>query len=377
MLRVTAFLLVICSALDACACNIPVFRYALERWQADQLQLIVLHSQDLTAVQQQVIQEISARSLAAGGTVNMQVQSLDVRHPVPERFRHLQLPAAAAISEPTTWLLARMPQGEERIIWSGSLEDAQSETVYSSPARMELAKRLLSGQASVWLMLSGSDTAETDRQELRLKDMLAQLSEEIPFPDGIGLEGSELYSSIPLTMDFSVLRISRNDAGEQFLWDLVRHVSPERFESGRTLVLPVFGRGRVLEILSADKLDDESIQDLCFFLSGACSCQVKEQNPGFDLLMATDWEETLFLGGESPPDTGLLRQRQPVETGKSPELVPIAPGKSPAPTETESKPREESGEQAAPVKVSGGFPLWWSALGLLIVASLLAVVSRT
>ncbi len=56
------------------------------------------------------------------------------------------------------------------------------------------------------------------------------------------------------------------------------------------VVVPVFGRGRALEVIPAADLTGSLIEDLTLYLSGPCSCQVKERNPGFDLLMATDWE---------------------------------------------------------------------------------------
>ena len=40
------------------ACNVPVFRYALERWQSDNYELLVLHQRDLTLEEQQKVDKI-------------------------------------------------------------------------------------------------------------------------------------------------------------------------------------------------------------------------------------------------------------------------------------------------------------------------------
>jgi hypothetical protein len=60
------------------------------------------------------------------------------------------------------------------------------------------------------------------------------------------------------------------------------------------LLVPVFGRGRALGILPlSGPLNVLRIEDMAVFISGPCSCQVKEENPGFDLLLAAAWEENL------------------------------------------------------------------------------------
>ena len=63
------------------------------------------------------------------------------------------------------------------------------------------------------------------------------------------------------------------------------------------------------------------MEDLTLFLSGACSCQVKEQNPGFDLLLSADWNAELFGEGVDPPAPRTTRDRD------SPTLLTIPPGR--------------------------------------------------
>jgi hypothetical protein len=89
----------------------------------------------------------------------------------------------------------------------------------------------------------------------------------------------------------------------------------------------VFGRGRSLQALRAADVDDDTVAEVCRFLCGACSCQVKELNPGFDLLLAVNWDERLFAPGEPIPT-------EPVPTDASdaaPQLLAIAPGRSSSP----------------------------------------------
>ncbi len=97
----------------------------------------------------------------------------------------------------------------------------------------------------------------------------------------------------------------------------------EASEKDEPLVAPVFGRGRALEVIPAKQLNASLIEDLTMFLCGACSCQVKERNPGFDLLLSTDWNRELFgEDGETPPTVTTL-QRTPL----LPSLLTIPPGR--------------------------------------------------
>jgi len=64
------------------------------------------------------------------------------------------------------------------------------------------------------------------------------------------------------------------------------------------IVLPVFGRGRVLDALHGDDWNSEMLVKVIDFLFGACTCQVKDGNPGLDLLFAVDWDSRVF------PDSG-------------------------------------------------------------------------
>ena len=48
----------------AIACNVPVFRYALERWPADPYEVFVLHEGALDAEAQQQLQQLRMASSA-------------------------------------------------------------------------------------------------------------------------------------------------------------------------------------------------------------------------------------------------------------------------------------------------------------------------
>ena len=222
-------------------------------------------------------------------------------------------------------VIVRLPHPRRALTaWQGALDQALQSALVDSPIRRELAQRLLRGDSVVWLLVASSDV-ERNRPVKKLLDEQCQaLGGRIALPEGIGLPGSELYSDVPLLVQFSVLEIDRHDPQEQFLLQVFEHLQPEAFASDEPLVVPVFGRGRALEVIPATVVTPQLVADLTIFLCGACSCQVKEQNPGFDLLLSADWDRRLFgEGGLLPPpprSVGEVDRSEPV-------LLTIPPGR--------------------------------------------------
>jgi len=64
-----------------------------------------------------------------------------------------------------------------------------------------------------------------------------------------------------------------------------------------TMVFPFYGRGRALFALVGEGINTENIEDVCAFLLGPCSCQVKAMAPGVDMLVRADWD-SIFEEGE-------------------------------------------------------------------------------
>jgi hypothetical protein len=51
-----------------------------------------------------------------------------------------------------------------------------------------------------------------------------------------------------------------------------------------------------MEVIPHWEIDEVAIEDIANFFCNACSCQVKQANPGFDLLASVNWEQRLFNG---------------------------------------------------------------------------------
>ncbi len=96
---------------------------------------------------------------------------------------------------------------------------------------------------------------------------------------------------IPLKIDFSMLEVSREDPAEAVFIAMLLSVEDDLHDfSDSPMLFPAFGRGRVLEPLIGKGITPDNLLTYCVYLCGACSCEVKDQNPGMDLLLATNWD---------------------------------------------------------------------------------------
>lgn len=321
-----AALILLASTSIVAACNIPVFRFALERWRADACELVVFTEQPLSPADETLINELELSSTLKGGHANLNVLRVDVSQTKDQELRDLWITTKQKTNLVLPAAVVRSLEGKGQAInhWHGSLEELNAANLLSSPARTELLRRLQEGDSIVWLMIRSSDENRNRIVRDILTTQCKQLPKSIQLPEGIGLPGSELYSEVPLLLQFSVLEIAQDDPVEQYLIRQISGMKFDAFRNGVPLIVPVFGRGRALEVIPADQLNADLIQELTEFLCGACSCQVKEQNPGFDLLLTTDWNLALFgEDTEGPPSEAANGNGQK----KTPELIPIPPGR--------------------------------------------------
>ena len=322
-IRTSIAFVVVLSATIAIACNIPVFRYALERWRPDCCQVIVFHDGNLSDAQEQQLQTLERETADKGGSANAEITRSHISTEKDHKRKELWATLRTQPQVTLPYIVIRTSLGSGDMVnhWSGTLEDSPKANLFHSPIRRELSRRLLSGDSVVWLLLKSNDPVKNRAASDLLTVEFDRLSKKLELPDGIGMPGSELYSEVPLFLKFTVLEMDPKDPQEQLLISLMTGF--EAGEKDEPLVAPVFGRGRALEVIPAKQLNAGLIEDLTMFLCGACSCQVKERNPGFDLLLSTHWNRELFgEDGETPPTVTTL-ERTPL----SPSLLTIPPGR--------------------------------------------------
>lgn len=266
------------------ACQVPVFRYALERWEPASYKLTITPgSGGLTSAEKDAVQQLQHPPVPA----NLKV---DLAPPSDGPLITLHDPRSSAVSE-TTWQARQ-------------ISPENVETLLESPVRKELSKRLLSGQTAVWLLLESGDAAKDNAAFATLQSSLKTLTSQLKLPDGVTTQeealraqsagrhenADVLLTDLPLKIEFSILRVSRRDAREAVLMAMLMRLEPDLGDFiHEPMAFPVFGRGRALEPLIGKGIRDDNLLQTASYLCGACSCEIKDRNPGMDLLISADW----------------------------------------------------------------------------------------
>ena len=258
--------------IHASACNVPVFRYALERWPPGSFDVTLYHNGPLPPPEQAVANALKEASDKAA--VNFGLYVVDVPGPT---------------NVPLPWLTVDFPASRTAgaCAWRGPFTTEAGRRLLDSPARRELANRLVKGDSIVWVLIDG-DAAAT-----RLLDTESRrLEKQIAIPPANPSDPLTAGNS-ELKIAFSTLPIGRADPAEAIFVSMLLATDPALTNATGPAAFPVFGRGRVLTALTGRELNAESIDDVAGFVCGSCSCEVKEQNPGVDLLIAANWDEAI------------------------------------------------------------------------------------
>lgn len=328
-LRSLGLLLLVATSWRSCACTIPVFRYALEHWNAETYRAYIFSHGSLPADGQPLLTSLRDSS------ANLSVTLVDVDK--PDSSGALKLWKAQG-SPALPWLAVSFPEGTPSgadgtggtLAWSGALDAAGIGALLDSPARKQLRQHLLGGTSVVWVLLESGDAARDDKIAAYLQKQSADLAKRLQLPpQEPGVNESQLLSGLPLKVEFSVVRVARTAPEEKFFVALLLQpelnsqpelkprpeLNPQPDNREREpLVIPVFGRGRALPALTEKDLLPElhaqkdccphiagdvppaTLSDAAQFVTGMCSCDVKLLTPGGDLLIAADWETELMTG---------------------------------------------------------------------------------
>jgi hypothetical protein len=299
------------SATVASACNVPVFRYALERWTAEAYQVAVFHRGPLTTNEQALVKTLEKASDDAAA--NFVIQQVDVSAPVPAPLQALW---KAQTNSSLPWVVVRYPAANEaeQPLWAGPLSGEAVRSLLDSPARGNLVSRLAHGDSAVWLLLESGNRDQDQAAAQLLYVASRELEKTLRLPEADPSD-PQMRSELPLKIAFSTVRVSRGDAAEQMLVNMLLRMDADWGAVKEPLVFTVFGRGRALPPLAGKNLSASALTAVAEFIAGACSCEVKSMNPGFDLLLAADWdaliEGRVVKDSPPPPLTGMLGVASP------------------------------------------------------------------
>jgi len=310
------------------ACNVPVFRYALERWEPDAYSLLVFHRGPLSEADGASLDKLEGGE-ANAALCNINVRRVDLSRGTPDGLKELW----AQQGDPKLpWMVLCYPPRAPgwEVAWAGPLTAESAAQIMDSPARRELLRRLQQGEAVVWLLVESGD-AKRDTEVAKLLEAESErLAKSLELPEGIGEDGVTVLSSLPVRISFGTVRVPRKDKAEAAF---IRLATGGKDVDGPA-VIPVFGRGRALAVMSGDELKAEALEEAALFLCGPCSCMVKEQNPGFDLLLTANWDAVFAASFERA-------QGEPSARLPSLGVEPVAPSATSAAQPPTSAPAAE------------------------------------
>lgn len=296
----------------AFACQVPVFRYALERWEPDSYEVVVVGADLLDPAQREVLEFLGNAPLDREMPANLRVAQVNsdataeaAPAPAPasaDKLPDLEMPRLEL------YYPGRLREFLSEPFWTGKVTMENARKIVHSPMRTEIVRRILQGDSATWLLVESGNKEKDDAAEQKLVEFSGDAEETLKIPDGViganevsnteYLSPSDaenvLTSDVPLKIAFSVVRLSREDPQEEVLLGMLLSVEDDLGEyANEPIAFPVFGRGRILEPLIGAGLTRDNVLFDSSYLCGACSCQVKEQNPGIDLLVAAAWDAAL------------------------------------------------------------------------------------
>jgi len=294
--------LAVALAPGAMACITPVYRYALERWMPLPYQVVVFHGGK--AIESEDKQFVALRASLCASNANIEFRDVGVATPSTPEFQKLW---ESCQDKPLPWMVVCFPRNvaAEHPVWSVAFNAENIGRLLNSPARAHIARHLSAGDAAMWILVeSGRKELDAAKTELFQKT-LKKLSDEFTIAShdaaksfqASQVAGYPAAAAAPVAADitFGFTRIARTDAAEAVLLRMFfeyarKNAEPEISEPRAFLV---FGRGRTLGPLTGAEISEENITEATSFLSGPCLCEIKEQNPGVDLLMNVDWNDVL------------------------------------------------------------------------------------
>jgi hypothetical protein len=294
------------------ACTVPVFRYALEReaWSPDIYQVYVIHNGKLSEENTKALNLLQdASTLYSGGILehkseikypaNIKLTKIDVNQKTDNKVFYELIQKYKNLDKPL--LLLSMPKREGRdynIIWEGELTVTSAYYILDSPTRRMIPREIAKGHKIIWLFIDGDSKKENEEKLELLNNSVASFSKEFNenhgYVDDPANEGCEIDSN---KVDISIIRLSNKD---DLLTNILRAFESEFAETKSPSAFAIFGRGRVLGGCFAKSFNKETIEQACSYITGDCSCEIKQQNPGVDLLVSADWYKV--MAAEVPPE---------------------------------------------------------------------------
>ena len=139
----------------------------------------------------------------------------------------------------------------------------------SSPLRKKIAAELMAGKLCVMLYLK---TDNDDKDEKGLNAL------------------HNVIASSPFGNIITVVELSRNSKDEHHFASLLLNIEDDLVDIQEPMLFGVFGRFKALEPLLGKGISEENINLMLDYFTAECSCLIKDNLPGTDILFTDNWE---------------------------------------------------------------------------------------
>lgn len=391
LLAATSLAILAGFAETAPACDTPVYRFAMykKEWEPWPYGVLYLHIGDEAEQDAEVNRLLKKQVEKTGKKTNIEFISID---PEKEAEEFKQMPPSIRDAwngrkDKSQPLHVVVNNPMAMVLFAGRLQPSDVQPLIDSPARQKMAQLLASGKI-IFLLLEGKNADENAKAEATVLEVAKAVREgEIE-----GLEpqpkGDRASDLVPLTseddsstdpqakVEVVLMKVTRSDPKEQWLVRMLMNADDYRDgEEEKPMVFGIYGRARALPPYIGGGINKRNLiyESGLKFLTGPCTCEIKGQNPGTDLLTTTDWEKAAIqmarLFGDEEGNEGLLDifDLVPSIISDSPENDPvIVVSKDPVPPEadpTESTVRQSSDDPAPSTKQAAAAPAVTSEFG--------------
>ena len=262
------------------ACPVPVFQFALEYWDTDAFRIEIEHEGDFDEDQQAARARLEAAVRGDGEPSNIALSWRD--------YSRAQIRPAEGKVLPHITVRYPTVSGIRDPLWEGPLSTENVDALLESPIRRQINEWLLERPVAVWVLLRSGDRSADRAVRRLLRDELARMERTLKVPDP-GIEGIDL-GDIYTDIKFQMIEVDRDDPEEKYFVKMLLGTEPDLQEfEDQPIVFPIYGRGLVMYALVGNGINRRTLNTAGEFLVAPCSCQVKQSNPGVDLLTTFDW----------------------------------------------------------------------------------------
>ncbi len=287
-----ALALALAPAIAALACEIPVYQWALLNWEPDMYELLVFHNEPLPPDMDQALHAMAEQASPAHQALNVVVYDIGPETDTGDGIEQIRQREQLGDSP---WMALRYPGMPPNIpsLWTVSATPETLRRISRSTVREQITSALLRGVSHVWVVLECGDADKDAAARERLESALPTLATDI--------DPETISPNAHITSEIVTLR--RDDPEETLLVQTLLRSEPDLFAYEEPMVFPVFGRGRALYALVGAGISDDNLRSACAYVAGRCSCLVKDENPGVDLLLSANWEGIASATAAALPDS--------------------------------------------------------------------------